>query len=60
MPADDPMCILCHIMSQHFRLYTGIFKCVLPLVIEWRQSQYFLSNVTGNIKQEKRLGPHQI
>ena len=55
-----PCGILCHIMPQLFRLCMSLFQCHLLLVIEWRQSRFFLSNVTGNAEQEKRTNTHQI
>ena len=52
--------ILYHIMSQLFRRCMGLFQCYLLLVIEWKQSRFFLSDVTGNAEQEKRTDTHQI
>ena len=55
-----PCGILCHIMSQHFRQYIGLFQCYLLLVFEWRQSQFLLSKVTGDEEQDIQTGTHQV
>ena len=33
-----------------------IFQCYLLLLIEWRQSQFILSDVTGNTEQGRSTG----
>ena len=38
----------------------GIFQCYLLLLIEWRQSQFILSDVTGNMEKEKRTGTSDL